>query len=67
MRTQKRFGTGRAIQYRVAGLPANEVALTANFGSFLHGKWKTLRVKDGVGTRWEGSYAGADDALISLS
>jgi hypothetical protein len=58
---------GRAFQYRIGGLPANEEAFIANFGSFLHDKWKILRIKDAVATDWEGSHTTSDDALNALT
>lgn len=60
------YGTGLVYQYRVGGLPPNEKAFIANFGSCHHARWKTLRVRDGVSGGWRGDYASADDALTSM-
>lgn len=61
------YGTERVYQYRVGGLPHNDEAFLANFGSHYQDAWKILRVKDGISGEWYGAHHSADDALASVS
>ena len=56
------LGTGPVVRYKVGALPPGEEAALANF----NGKWKILRVRNGVQGQWAGEYQSADDALAAL-
>ena len=56
------LGTGPVFRYRVGALPPGEEADLAH----LNGKWRILRVRNGVQGHWTGEHQSADDALAAL-
>ena len=54
------------VQYRVCGMPPDEIASVANFGSPNRNDWRICRFKADTKSHWIGHYETAEVALAVL-
>ena len=54
---------GRAILYRIGGLPAGQEAF---IGRLMSG-WQITMVQNGFQTEWQGAYSSDEEAVAALS